>query len=174
MWYILLRSCTSYDTRRVRKQSSSVAPAAGVLPPFLSHTIWKELVRRYIRIILEGDEDSSQTIPYRLHRKKSSLGQIDGQHVTLVKPSSLPLLGKPETRVYFRLLICKPSHPPHLHSPGCCPRHQSSTYSNKPTFSTFSGMNFPSNIRHIVCCERGGVRLRCGVHATRRREVVPV
>ena len=37
-------------------------------------------------------------IPYLVHNKRSSLGQIDGQHVTLVKPSSLQP-DKPETRV---------------------------------------------------------------------------
>ena len=37
-------------------------------------------------------------IPYT--EKRSALGQIDGQHVTVVKPSSLQLK-KPETKEYF-------------------------------------------------------------------------
>ena len=56
----------------------------------------------------EGGGDSSRTVPYPLNNKRSSPGQIDGQHVTLVKTSSLQP-ENPETRVYLRLLISRPS-----------------------------------------------------------------
>ena len=60
---------------------------------------------RFWRIIQKGDGDSSRAVPYPLYNKRISLGQIDGQHATLVKLLSLQL-EKPEPRVYLRL------HPP--------------------------------------------------------------
>ena len=82
-----------------------------------------------------------------------------------MKPSSLQR-EKPETRVYLRLLICRPSHETTLWS------WVLSSWSvlylvQRPYISKFSGTTLPSHIlyiRSMVCMNHGGVKaLRCAV-----------